>query len=112
MQSEKIVNEASVDRYDFVKNAYNQRREYLIYDGNPPEDANDPLAEGNGGNDSQGDNQTSPSSQPAYDYSKPHDPNAVKIINNSTALPKEESKSMPPVINNSRHILELSSPDQ
>ena len=111
MQSEKIINEASVDRYDFVKNAYIQRREYLIYDGNPPEESNDPLLEEAADNNTPSDNAPGISSQPAYDYSKPHDPDSVKIINNSTALPKEESNSMPPVIDNSRHILELSSPD-
>lgn len=34
---EKIVNEASVDRYSFIKNAYQQRREYLLHDGKVPE---------------------------------------------------------------------------
>jgi len=37
MKTEKIVNEAAVDRYEFLKNAYQQRREYLIHDGNVPE---------------------------------------------------------------------------
>jgi phospholipid-binding lipoprotein MlaA len=112
MQSEKILNEASIDRYDFVKNAYNQRREYLIYDGNPPEDGNDPLADDASGIGAEtGANASAIPSQP-YDYSKPHDPNSVKIINNSTALPKQEANTTPPVINNSRHILELTSPDK
>ena len=36
MTREKILNEAVVnDRYDFIKDAYLQHREYLIYDGNP-----------------------------------------------------------------------------
>ena len=38
MPTEKIVNEASVDRYSFIKNAYQQRREYLLHDGNVPEE--------------------------------------------------------------------------
>ncbi|MDD5321649.1 MAG: VacJ family lipoprotein [Methylococcales bacterium] len=42
MTSEKIVDEASVDRYDFIKNSYLQNREYLVHDGNPPEEENDP----------------------------------------------------------------------
>lgn len=33
----KIVDETSVDRYDFMKSSYRQRREYLILDGNLPE---------------------------------------------------------------------------
>jgi phospholipid-binding lipoprotein MlaA len=41
MTTEKIVNEGSVDRYDFIKNSYEQNRNYLIHDGNPPEE-NDP----------------------------------------------------------------------
>ncbi len=38
MPTEKIVDEASVDRYSFIKNAYQQRREYLLHDGNVPEE--------------------------------------------------------------------------
>lgn len=112
MQSEKILNEASIDRYDFVKNAYNQRREYLIYDGNPPEDGNDPLADDASGIGAEADANASAIPSQPYDYSKPHDPNSVKIINNSTALPKQETNTAPPVINNSRHILELTTPDK
>jgi len=35
MSTEKVVNEGSVNRYDFIKNAYEQHREYLVHDGNP-----------------------------------------------------------------------------
>ena len=35
---EKIANEAAVDRYEFFKNAYQARRNYLINDGNVPEE--------------------------------------------------------------------------
>lgn len=41
MTTEKIVDEGAVDRYDFIKNSYEQNRNYLIHDGNPP-DENDP----------------------------------------------------------------------
>jgi phospholipid-binding lipoprotein MlaA len=37
MTTEKIVDEGSVDRYDFIKNSYEQNRDYLVHDGNPPE---------------------------------------------------------------------------
>jgi phospholipid-binding lipoprotein MlaA len=124
MQSEKIIDEASVDRYDFVKNAYIQRRDYLVHDGNPPEDNNDPLL-------GQGDNIgnqaiTTPAtgtaqglmSAPASTRTTPipgsavsQNPNAVPIINNSTTLPKDEPKSQAPVIDNSKHILEITAPD-
>jgi phospholipid-binding lipoprotein MlaA len=43
MTKEKMVEEASNgDRYEFIKSSYQQHREYLIYDGNPPHE-NDPL---------------------------------------------------------------------
>jgi len=41
MSTEKVIDEGSVDRYDFIKNSYEQNRNYLIHDGNPP-DENDP----------------------------------------------------------------------
>lgn len=38
MTTEKFVNEAAINRYDFIKNSYRQHREFLVYDGNIPED--------------------------------------------------------------------------
>lgn len=38
LSATKIMDEASVDRYEFIRNAYFQQRNYLIYDGNPPLD--------------------------------------------------------------------------
>ncbi len=35
---EKVISEAAIDRYEFFKNAYIQRRNYLVHDGNVPED--------------------------------------------------------------------------
>jgi phospholipid-binding lipoprotein MlaA len=35
---EKVVTEAAIDRYEFFKNAYLSRRNYLIHDGNVPEE--------------------------------------------------------------------------
>ena len=32
----KLVDQAALDRYTFVRRAYLQRREYLVYDGKPP----------------------------------------------------------------------------
>jgi len=39
LKAEKILNEAALDKYSFVREAYLQRREYLVYDGNPPQKA-------------------------------------------------------------------------
>lgn len=36
LDQEKILDEAALDRYDFIRDAYLQRRQSLIYDGNPP----------------------------------------------------------------------------
>ena len=47
LTSEKIVDEAAIDRYQFIKSAYQQRRRYLVYDGNVPEDENDLFLEEN-----------------------------------------------------------------
>ncbi len=35
---EKVISEAAIDRYEFFKNAYISRRNYLIHDGNVPEE--------------------------------------------------------------------------
>ncbi|MEQ1636494.1 MAG: VacJ family lipoprotein [Methylococcales bacterium] len=38
LTSEKIAKEAAIDKYDFYKNSYLQRRNYLVKDGNVPEE--------------------------------------------------------------------------
>ena len=37
LSAEKIIDEAAFDKYTFVKDAYLQRRQNLVYDGEPPE---------------------------------------------------------------------------
>lgn len=34
--AETFLDEAAIDRYSFLRDSYLQRREYLVYDGNPP----------------------------------------------------------------------------
>ena len=36
LDASRIVDEAALDRYSFIRDAYIQRRQNLIYDGNPP----------------------------------------------------------------------------
>jgi phospholipid-binding lipoprotein MlaA len=36
VQAGKLVDTAAIDRYLFIRNAYLQRRRYLVYDGKPP----------------------------------------------------------------------------
>ena len=38
ISAKKILDQASLDPYEFMRSGYFQRREYLIYDGNPPFD--------------------------------------------------------------------------
>jgi phospholipid-binding lipoprotein MlaA len=37
MEAERLLDEAAFDRYTFLREAYLQRRQNLIYDGKPPE---------------------------------------------------------------------------
>ncbi|KAA6186012.1 VacJ family lipoprotein [Thiohalocapsa marina] len=41
LDAEEILDEAALDRYAFVRDAFLQRREYLVHDGNPPSAADD-----------------------------------------------------------------------
>lgn len=41
LQSEKILDEAALDRYTFVRDAWLQRRRSQVYDGRPPKDPDD-----------------------------------------------------------------------
>ena len=38
LKAEKILEEAALDRYIFIREAYMQRRKNLVYDGSPPDD--------------------------------------------------------------------------
>ncbi|MDP1773114.1 MAG: VacJ family lipoprotein [Methylobacter sp.] len=88
MTTEKIVDEASVDRYSFIKNSYQQRREYLLHDGNVPEEDElqleaDATTEGTG------------------------------TTKTNLAAPATTSSNKPgsaPVTDNSKHFLDISAP--
>jgi hypothetical protein len=41
LDAEKLIDVGAIDRYDFVRNAYLQRRRNLVYDGNPPPEEED-----------------------------------------------------------------------
>jgi len=104
LTSEKIVDEAATDRYDFIKNAYLQNREYQVYDGNPPEqnaadiDLDEALAESG----EEIANATPVATKPAQ----------PPITQNANALASQNDNSgLAPVVNNSRHMLELSPPE-
>lgn len=79
--TEKMVNEASVDRYSFIKDSYQQRREYLLHDGNIPEPEELQL-EGEAAPHTSGNGKTTTSNQPGS----------------------------APVTDNSRHFLDISAP--
>jgi phospholipid-binding lipoprotein MlaA len=41
LPAEKVIEEAALDKYSYIRDAYLQRRRSLIYDGNPPREAED-----------------------------------------------------------------------
>lgn len=45
LKAENVLDEAAMDEYSYVRNAYLQKREFLVFDGNPPEDDFDVFAE-------------------------------------------------------------------
>ncbi|HEY8159004.1 MAG TPA: VacJ family lipoprotein [Methylobacter sp.] len=98
MSSEKVVNEATDgDRYEFIKNSYLQHREYLIYDGNPPNEV-DPLdVDESGVGDSDNTGNGSKTKEKNDNSVKPMSPNPSK---------------QPPVQNNMRYDLDLKAPDE
>lgn len=50
LDSEKVLNEAAIDRYEFLRDAYLERRRSLVYDGSPPlDDEDDEDLDGNAG---------------------------------------------------------------
>jgi phospholipid-binding lipoprotein MlaA len=38
LKAEKVLDEAAIDEYSYVRSAYLQHRQNLVYDGNPPEE--------------------------------------------------------------------------
>tara|TARA_Y100001936_G_C16093537_1_gene689090 strand:- start:3548 stop:4417 length:870 start_codon:yes stop_codon:yes gene_type:complete len=46
LDKEEIVNEAALDKYEFLRDAYLQRRNSLIFDGSPPSDNVDDKKDG------------------------------------------------------------------
>lgn len=92
MGTEKMLNEAAgSDRYNFIKNAYQQRREYLVHDGNvPSQDDVDLLDE-----------------EESLDLNLAPQKPAASKLQPSIQTPTD---GLPPVINNSRRFLELSAP--
>lgn len=45
LENESLLDDAVIDRYTFIRDAYLQRRESLVYDGNPPEDTSEDTPE-------------------------------------------------------------------
>lgn len=41
LPADKVIEEAALDKYSYVRDAYLQRRRHLIYDGNAPREAED-----------------------------------------------------------------------
>lgn len=89
LQTESIVQEAAVDRYEFIKSSYLQRRKYLLYDGNVPEDDTLDIDFDNGLNGDNSDGTTKAKVSPS----------ATGTISETT-----DAKQLPPVIDNSSKL--------
>ncbi|WP_020565872.1 MlaA family lipoprotein [Methylosarcina fibrata] len=102
LSSEKVLDEAAVDRYEFIKNAYMQQRQYLVYDGDPPEEDVDELSleeDGTGESSAAG-----PQTRVVE--------GGIPVTQGGYELGDQNPNNAPaPVINNSRHLLELSAPE-
>ena len=97
MTTEKIVNEGSVDRYDFIKNSYEQNREYLINDGNSPDNSDpDLLDENSESNNGTGKSTTAVSSAPAN--------------KDKAGTAKPDASKAPAATGKAVHFLELTEP--
>ncbi|MDD5227723.1 MAG: VacJ family lipoprotein [Methylococcales bacterium] len=96
MGTEKMVNEAATDKYNFIKNAYQQRREYLVHDGNVPAEDDIDLLEDE-------------------ESSAPPPKSTPPILNKSStklnsSVPAPTPSNLPTTVNKSRRFLELSAP--
>ena len=58
LEATNIRDEAAVDPYIFTREAYLQRRTYLIYDGNPPTEGYDDIFQDGGAGNGEGDDST------------------------------------------------------
>jgi phospholipid-binding lipoprotein MlaA len=102
MGTEKMVNEAASDKYNFIKNAYQQRREYLVHDGNVPAEDDIDLLD---------DDESSTPTSTLKNLPTSKNPAAASKSPSSIELKFQiKMDSLPPVINNSRRFLELSAP--
>jgi phospholipid-binding lipoprotein MlaA len=90
MQTEKIVDEAATDRYSFIKNAYQQQREYLVHDGNVPE-----------GDDLKTEEEAAAESA-----------DTVKTNAAAPAAAPANPNGPAPVTDNSKHFLDISAPEK
>jgi phospholipid-binding lipoprotein MlaA len=89
MTTEKIVDEGAVDRYDFIKNSYEQNRDYLIHDGNLPENTDPDLLDESSEEDDnpskeKGATSSTPTNKSAESINKPGDPESPATDKKST----------------------------
>ncbi len=72
LTTEKIMNEGSVNRYDFIKNSYLQNRDFLIHDGNSSQDVDllDDNSSSNTGNSTPSTKNKNSTNKPTDDANK------------------------------------------
>jgi phospholipid-binding lipoprotein MlaA len=125
MSTEKVVQEGAVNRYDFIKNSYEQHREYLIHDGNPPSedvDTEDTDSDSSDTNNGSGGSKLTNSSTNTSSTNKDNTVNSgslkttpatVKPVKPTTSTPatgKITSSVPAPAMSTPKHSLQLSAP--
>ncbi len=81
LEASKILETAALDPYEFVRDAYLQRRRNLVYDGNPPDDSGD-------------DSREKPSSQKPSSRGPASQPAPVAVVAGQEAVLTAESVAL------------------
>lgn len=90
LDQEKILDEASIDRYSFLRDAYLQRRQSKVYDGNPPREK---LDDGENGNtpDKSSSNSDQENKQSTLDEAAPV---TASVVADNTAYAPQQKTSV------------------
>ncbi|BBE08444.1 lipoprotein [Mycoavidus cysteinexigens] len=96
LDANDLLEDAALDKYSFVRQAYLQRRQYLIYDGNPPppeyEDADDDVP----GYDTEAESAVPHTAQPEVAEKEELAPQGARVeLLDEKETPAEANKSIP-----------------
>jgi len=78
LDEEKTLDEAAIDRYAFIRDAYLQHRQSMVYDGNPPREKYDDEEDDDGKPDKSSSSNSGKSASPAPAETSPV---AISVVN-------------------------------